>query len=152
MNLVKWDPFRELEEVTNRLNRYFGRPYPLKRMEEPAEETMKLVDWAPMVDIRETPEEFIIKAELPEVKREDVKVGIEDGVLTIRGERKLEKEEKGQKYHRIERAYGTFMRNFMLPENVDEKKLVATYKDGVLDVHLPKMAITKPQTIEVKVG
>jgi HSP20 family protein len=85
------------------------------------------------------------------VNKEDVKVGIEHGVLSIRGERKLEKREKGKKYHRIERAYGTFMRSFTLPENVDEKKLLATYKDGVLEVHLPKAPETKAKAIEVKI-
>jgi HSP20 family protein len=150
MSLVKWDPFRELEDVSARLNRYFGRNYPLKAGTEGGE-TMAFADWSPVVDIKETPEEFLIKAELPEMKKEDVKVAIEDGILSIRGERKLEKEEKGKKYHRIERAYGTFMRSFSVPENVDEKKLLATYKDGVLELHLPKTPEVKSKAIEVKV-
>jgi HSP20 family protein len=152
MKLVKWDPFRELEDLTTRFNRYFGHNYSFAKGGVPAEEAMTYADWAPMVDIKETLEEYLIKAELPEINKEDVKVAIEDGVLTIRGERKLEKEEKGKKWHRIERAYGTFLRSFTVPEYVDEKKLVATYKDGVLEIHLPKAPVTKPKAIEVKVG
>jgi HSP20 family protein len=151
MKLVKWDPFRELEDISNRLNRAIGRTFPLNGGVETAEEMRMFADWAPIVDIQETPEEFLIKAELPEVKKEDVKVAMEDGVLSIRGERKLEKEEKGKKYHRIERAYGTFMRSFVLPDNVNGEKVLATYKDGVLEVHLPKTAAAKPKATEVKV-
>jgi HSP20 family protein len=136
--------------MSSRLNNFFGRNYPLKGTTP--EGTMMHSDWTPAVDIKETPEEFVIKAELPEVNKDDVKVSIDDGVLSIRGERKFEKEDKGKTYHRIERAYGTFMRSFSIPENVDEKKLLATYKDGVLEVHLPKTPVTKPKAIEVKVS
>jgi len=109
-------------------------------------------DWSPTVDIVETPEEFQIKAELPEVKKEDVKVSVDGGVLRIEGERKQEKEEKGKKYHRIERSYGSFLRTFRLPDNVDEGKVQADFKDGVLCVRLHKAEKTKPKAIEVKVG
>lgn len=149
MKLVRWDPFRELEEMSSRLNNFFGRNYPLKG--GTPEGTMMHTDWTPPVDIKETPEEFVIKAELPEVNKDDVKVSIDDGVLSIRGERKFEKEDKGRTYHRIERAYGTFMRSFSIPENIDEKKLLANYKDGVLEVHLPKTPVTKAKAIDVKV-
>jgi HSP20 family protein len=150
MKMAKWDPFRELEVMSARLNGLFGRAYPLKA--GLPEEALTVADWAPVVDIKETPEEFVVKAELPEVNKEDVKVAIEDGVLSIRGERKLEKEEKGKRYHRIERAYGTFMRSFTLPEGIEEKKLLASYKDGVLEIHLPKAPVAKPKAIEVKVA
>ncbi|MBH0187604.1 MAG: Hsp20/alpha crystallin family protein, partial [Nitrospira sp.] len=96
--------------------------------------------------------EYLIKAELPEVKKEDVKVSVEDGVLTLSGERRQEKEEKGKKYHRVERSYGSFVRSFSLPESVDEGGVKAEYKDGVLNLHLPKTEKVKPKSIEVKVG
>jgi len=107
---------------------------------------------APLVDISEDDKEYLIKAELPEVKKEDVKLAIQNDVLTISGERKYEKEEKGKKYHRVERAYGSFMRSFTLPEDADGSKVAAEYKDGVLKVHLPKAEKAKPKSIEVKVA
>jgi HSP20 family protein len=108
-------------------------------------------DWSPRVDISETDNEFVVKAEIPEVKKEDVKVSVDNGVLTIQGERKQEKEEKGKKFHRVERYYGSFVRSFTLPDNVDETKVKATFKDGMLSLQIPKTAETKPKAIEVKV-
>jgi HSP20 family protein len=103
------------------------------------------------VDISEDNNEYVVKAELPEMKKEEVKVSVENGELTISGERKIEKEEKGKKYHRIERSYGSFMRSFTLPETVSGEKVSAEFKDGILTVHLPKDEKTKPKSIEVKV-
>jgi HSP20 family protein len=114
-------------------------------------ETMIVADWTPSVDISETEGEYQIKAEIPDVKKEDVKVTLEDGVLTIQGERKHEKEEKGKKYHRIERSYGSFVRTFSLPDVIDEDKVKAEFKDGVLNLHLPKSEKAKPKAIDVKV-
>jgi HSP20 family protein len=115
-------------------------------------ETMIVADWAPSVDISETESEYQIKAEIPDVKKEDVKVTLEDGVLTIQGERKHEKEEKGKKYHRIERSYGSFVRTFSLPDVIDDDKVKAEFKDGVLNLHLPKSEKAKPKAIDVKVA
>ena len=153
MSLIRWD-LRELEEMGDRLNRVFaglGRPA-LGRTApgEASREALTVPEWAPVVDITETDDEFLIKAELPEVKREEVKVSVENGVLTIQGERKQEKEEKGKKFHRVERYYGSFMRTFTVPDNVDEKKVRAEFKDGVLNLHLPKAESFKPRKIEVK--
>ena len=106
---------------------------------------------APRVDIAETDKEFSIKAEIPEVKKEDVKVTVDNGVLTIRGERKQEKEEKDKKFHRVERFYGSFMRSFTLPDNVDESKIEASFKDGMLNLTIPKTEATKPKAIDVKI-
>jgi HSP20 family protein len=117
-----------------------------------SKEVMTVADWTPTVDITETEGEYAIKAELPEVKKEDVKVTVEDGVLTIQGERKQEKEEKGKKYHRIERSYGRFVRSFTLPDTVDEGKVRAEYADGVLHLHLPKSEKAKPKQIDVKIA
>jgi len=146
--LMRWDPFRELEEMSDRLNRMFARPAARTN----GKETMIVADWVPTVDISETDGEYEIKAEIPDVKKEDVKVTLEDGVLTIQGERKREKEEKGKKYHRVERSYGSFVRSFGLPDLIDEEKVKAEFKDGVLNLHLPKSEKAKPKAIEVKVG
>ena len=145
--LAKWNPFGELETLQNRLTRLFRRPLlPMN-----GEETFGVTEWTPLVDVTEDEKEFLITAELPEMKKEDVKVTVEDGTLRITGERKFEKEEKGKKYHRIERAYGAFERTFLLPEGTTPEKLTAEYKEGVLKVHLPKMEEVKPKPVEVKV-
>jgi HSP20 family protein len=147
MSISKWDPFRELEDMSRRLNRVFGAS-PLQRG---GQEEMTYPDWQPLVDISETPETFVITAELPEVKKEDIKITLENGVLTIRGERRFEKEEKGKKYHRVERAYGSFLRSFAVPESVDQEKVRADAKDGVLTVTLAKSAKVLPRTVDVQV-
>lgn len=148
MTLVRWDPFRELEDMSDRLNRVFARP----AVRTGGKETLTVADWIPVVDISESEGEYVIKAELPEVKKEDVKVTVEDGVLTIQGERRQEKEEKGKRFHRVERSYGSFVRSFSLPESVDESATKAEYKDGVLTLHLPKSEKVKPKAIDVKVS
>lgn len=145
MTLVKWEPMREMEQLFDRLTRSFG-PLTLG-----ANEAVSPEDWSPRVDIAETDGEFEVKAELPDVKKEDVHVTVENGVLTLRGERHREKEEKGKRFHRIERSYGSFSRTFSLPDNVDGKMVKATFKDGMLDVRLPKTGESKLQAIEVKV-
>jgi len=150
MTLVRWDQLREFEEMNERLMRAYGRQVP-GRPAEGGKEALTVPDWAPAVDIAETPEEFLIKAELPEVKKEDVKVTVENGVLLIEGERRQEKEENTKKFHRIERAYGSFVRTFMVPDNIDEAKVSAEFKDGLLNVHLPKTEKAKHKAIEVMV-
>ena len=109
-------------------------------------------DWTPPVDIEETEKEYLIKAELPDVKKEDVKVETLDGVLTLEGERKQEKEEKGKKFYKLERSYGKFVRQFALPIEVEAAKIQAEFKEGMLNIHLPKTAVAKPKAIEVKVA
>lgn len=151
MTLVRWDPFRDLEDVSDRLSWMFRRPA-LSRTNGAGKENMIVADWVPSVDVSETEGEYQIKAEIPDVKKEDVKVTVEDGVLTIQGERRQEKEEKGKKYHRVERSYGTFIRSFTLPDLVDEEKVKAEFKDGVLNLQLPKSEKAKPKAIEVTVG
>ncbi len=151
MAIVRWDPFRELQDMSDRLNRMIANPASGGSVGQ-GKEVMTVADWTPTVDISETEAEYAIKAELPEVKREDVKVTVEDGVLTIQGERKQEKEEKGKKYQRVERSYGRFVRTFTLPDTVDEGKVRAEYADGVLHLHLPKSEKAKPKQIEVKVA
>ncbi len=148
-SLTRWDPFRELDEMQTRLSTLFGRA-PVRKEGE-REEKMTLVDWAPLVDVVEQEKEYLIKAELPEVRREDVKVTVQNDVLSIAGERLREKEEKGKKFHRIERAYGSFSRSFTLPEDADPAKINAEFKNGVLIVHLAKSEKARPKTVEVTV-
>ena len=148
MTLVRWDPFRELEDMSERLNRVFSRP----SLRNSGKENLTVADWMPTVDISETEGEYLIKAELPEVRKEDVKVTVENGVLTLQGERRQEKEEKGKRFHRVERSYGSFVRSFTLPESVDESSVKAEYKDGALNLHLPKSEKVKPKAIDVKVA
>ncbi|MBI3478991.1 MAG: Hsp20/alpha crystallin family protein [Nitrosomonadales bacterium] len=149
MNLVKWDPFRELEDVTDRLNRIFGRS---AIRTETSPKMLGMADWSPSVDISETDTEYLIKGEIPGVKKEDVKVTLEGGMLTLQGERKMEKEEKGKKFHRVECSYGSFMRSFRVPEDADESKVKAEFKDGMISVTLPKTAkAATPKAINVTV-
>src|SRR5678815_747729 len=139
--------YREMEEMSDRLNRFFGTwTRPIDK------EVLKLADWTPVVDIEETEKFYLVKAELPEIPKEYVKVTVENGVLTIEGERKQEKEEKGKKFHRIERSYGTFLRTFAVPENADAMKISAEFKDGVLRVFLPKTEKAQTKAIEVKLA
>ena len=146
---TRWNPWKEFEDLQNRLTTTLGR----EAMKRPTEgkEPLKLAEWAPLVDITEDEKEFLVKAELPEVKKEDVKVTVENGTLTIEGERKFEKEEKNKKYHRIERAYGQFTRAFTLPETADPTRINAEFKDGMLTVHLTKTEKAQPKAVDVKV-
>src|SRR5881396_1631734 len=147
--LTRWEPFREMEDLQNRLSTLFGRT-PMRRGN--GKESITLPEWTPLADITEDDREYVIKAELPELRKEDVKVTVENGVLTISGERKFEKEEKKKKYHRVERGYGTFMRSFALPDDADFSKVNAEFKNGVLVVHVPKSEHAKTNQIEVYVA
>lgn len=144
-----WSPFREMEALQERMSRIFGLA-PLRG--DGDKEQLATAEWTPLVDVTEDEKEYLIKAELPEVKKEDVKVSAERGVLNITGERKYEHEEKTTKHHRIERSYGRFERNFALPTDANIAKVSAEFKDGMLKVHLPKDESAKPKAIEVKVG
>jgi HSP20 family protein len=110
-----------------------------------------MADWQPRVDITETDTAYVIKGEIPGVNKEDIKVNIENGMITMSGERKQEKEEKNKKFHRIERSYGSFMRSFRLPDNVDESAIKAEVKDGMLSVTMPKSAQAKAKSTNVPV-
>jgi HSP20 family protein len=147
MKMMRWDPYRELEAMTSRMNQYFGQPMPRRDDDDAV-----FANWAPAVDIEETDKEYVVKADLPDVKKEFVKVGIEGGVLSLEGERKQEKEEKNTKYHRVERVYGKFVRSLAVPTDVDQQKVAAEFKDGVLTVHMPKTAFARPRTVDVKVA
>jgi len=148
--LTRWNHVRELEALRHGLSSLISRPRALAP--EGQEEPLAVAEWSPLVDISEDDKEYLIKAELPDVRKEDVKVTAEEGTLTIMGERKFEKEEKNKKYHRVERAYGSFGRSFSLPDDASPAKVSAEFKDGVLTVHLAKDEKAKPQHIEVKVA
>ena len=124
-----WNPFRELDEVQNRLGGFFGGRFP--RFGD-GNGGLQLADWSPQVDITEDDKEYLIKADLPEMKKNEIKVNVENGVLTVSGQRKTEKEEKNKRFHRVERSYGTFMRSFALPEDAAGTKVAAEFKEGVL--------------------
>ena len=148
--MTRWNQLRELEALQHGLGSLFSRS-PVHSLEG-QEEPMRVAEWAPLVDISEDDKEYQIKAELPDVKKEDVKLSVEDGTLTITGERRFEKEEKGKKYHRVECAYGSFVRSFSLPDDASPGKVSAQFKDGVLRVHLTKTAKAPAQQIEVNVS
>jgi len=148
--LARWSPLKELEEMEKRLSSFFG--HVPSRLDGDKKEAIAVTEWSPLVDITEDEKEYLVKAEIPEMKKEDIKLNVHDDILTITGERKSEKEEKGKKYHRVERAYGSFMRSFTLPENADGSKIAAEYNDGVLKIHLPKSEKPKPKAIEVKIA
>lgn len=148
--LATWNPFRELDEMHNRLGSFFGGTFP-RFGNGSGNGGLNLADWSPQVDITEDDKEYLLKTDLPEMKKEEIKVNVEDGVLSVSGERKAEKEEKNKKFHRIERSFGSFLRSFTLPEDADSAKVAADFKDGVLKVHLPKNSAAKPKAVEVKV-
>jgi HSP20 family protein len=152
-SLTRWDPFRfdpfrELEDFSERFNRMAGL---MPQRRESGREAMTVADWIPTVDVAEDDREFLIKAEIPEVEKRDVKVMVQDGVLTLQGVRKQEVEQNGKRFHRVERSYGSFVRSFTLPENADEKGMRAEFKDGMLTIHVPKSEEPKSRAMEIKV-
>lgn len=148
MSLVRWNPFTELERVQREMNRLFNDTTGALAKQESG----SLSRWTPSVDIFEGQDEIQLSAELPGMKRDDVRVDVEDRMLTISGERKLENEDRQDDYTRIERIYGQFSRSFNLPSTVDVDRITAEMEDGVLKVHMPKREESKPRQIEVKVS
>lgn len=140
MNLITWSPFRELDQL---FSRYAARD---------GGSLGENLQWRPSADITETDNEYLIKADLPEVKKEDISISVDNGVLTLSGERRMEKSTDNEKEHRREAFYGRFARSFALPEDVDQRQISAESKDGVLKVHLPKSEEKRPRTVEVKVS
>jgi HSP20 family protein len=147
MSLIRWDPFADVDSMFNRM--MSGQFWP--RLAPEGNGGRKL-QWAPSADISETDKEYLIRAELPAVNKEDVQVTLDEGVITIKGERKQQKEDKNEKFHRIESFYGSFERSFSLPDNVNAEAISCESKDGVLSVHIPKAAVSasKPKQIAVQ--
>ncbi len=150
--LKKWDPFRELADIQNRLTSLFSHGREGEARGEGAFLTQ--ADWAPAVDVSEDDDEYLITADLPNVDKDQVKVTVEDGNLIITGERSQEKEEKDKKkkFHRVERSYGKYLRTFRVPDDVAADDLKAEFKNGVLKVYLPKCEKKKPKAFEINVA
>jgi len=146
---LRWDPFGEFSTLQERMNRLFEDLIPATRK---GEEELNTGTFYPAVDISEGEKDITLKAELPGIDKKDVHVEINDGVITLRGERKIEKEDKKEHYHRVERSYGSFNRSFTLPTTVDSGKVKANYKDGILEVTLPRKEEAKPKSIPVEVN
>lgn len=147
MSIVRWEPFGEIDSLFNRLMPAMANRWPSHM----AGSDGNPVEWAPSADIGETDKEYLIRAELPAVKKEDVKVTIDDGMITIEGERRQQKQDKNEKMHRVESFYGHFIRSFSLPESVDENAIRCESKDGVLTVHIPKAQHPKQHPKQIKV-
>lgn len=141
MAIVRWTPWQELESMQKSLGRL---------LDDSGALSTEGGNWMPAVDIRETEDALVVHAELPGIDKKDIKVDVRDGVLSISGERRYEKDVKEENVHRIERAYGSFSRSFSLPRNVDTEKVDASLKDGVLEVKLPKKESAKPKAIEIR--
>ena len=145
--LTRWDPFRELEDMQNRLTNVLGRR---SQQEDGNNQSITAAQWTPLVDVVEDEKEYVIMAELPEIQKNEIKLSVENRMLVLAGERKFKKEENGKKYRRIERAYGSFVRTFTLPDDADPGNVNAQFKDGVLSVHIAKSESSRPKLIEVK--
>jgi HSP20 family protein len=147
MDLTRFDPYREMQTLQDRLSRVFGNPGRGEREEE-----MSLSAWVPPVDIAEEKDRIVITAELPGFREDEISIQTENGMLTISGERKFEREKGGRNYHRVERAYGHFLRTFSLPNNVDRERIQATFQNGLLQIELPKREDARPRQIRVSGG
>jgi HSP20 family protein len=146
MRVIKWEPFRDVDDVFDRFVAETLRRWPRQTTEGQA-----ALDWAPAADVSETEAEYLIKADLPEVRKEDVSITVQDGVLTLSGERRQEVRAENEKVHRVERAYGSFARRFALPENADEQSIRAESRDGVILIHIPKQKVVQPQPRQIEI-
>jgi len=146
MSLVRWDPFADIDTLFNRM-----MPTAFARWPRLSTAGGERLEWAPSADISETDQEYVIRAELPAVKKEDVTVTVDAGTITIKGERKQLQDDKTERYHRIESFYGAFERSFSLPDNVNADAIRCESKDGVLTVHIPKAAVQKAQPKQISV-
>ena len=148
MQLTTWRPFQEMDEFFRRVSPSANG----RALELFDSDGHNIAEWSPSADISESKKEYLVKAELPDVNKEDIHVSVSDGTLTIKGERKHQKDEEDEKIHRVESFYGQFTRSFSLPGNADESKIKAECKKGVLRVHIPKSAESpKEQSVEIKV-
>ena len=148
MNMTVWNPFKEMESMLERYTQATGRGLDASSLDA----DFGMAEWSPTVDIEENDDNYTIRADLPGVPKDDIEVHLENGVLSISGEKRVEKETgKGTKQHRTERFRGSFSRRFALPSTIDADKVNADYKDGVLTLAVPKVEAEKPRTIEIKV-
>lgn len=145
MAIIRWDPFRDIVSLRERMNKLF-EDMATARGED---KDLTMSSWAPAVDIYETENEVVLTAEIPGIEEKDIEIKVEDNTLTLKGERKFEKETKEENYHRIERAYGSFFRSFTLPTYVDQDKIEAEHENGILKIRMPKRAELKPKKVKI---
>ncbi len=146
MAIARWNPYRDMMTVRDEMNRVFNEFFGRGGQDE---ETWYAGAWSPPVDIYETDEALIMKAELPGFSKEDISIELKENTLIMRGERRRQDEVKEGNYHRMERVYGAFQRSFLLPTTVEQDKVKASYKDGILELHLPKVPAAQPKRIAV---
>jgi HSP20 family protein len=146
MRVIKWEPFRDMDDV---FDRFFSDAY--RRLPRGAADVQPSFDWAPPADVSETEGEYLIKAEIAEVPREGLSLTVQDGVLTLSGERRQEKREEGEKTHRVERQFGSFARRFALPEDADDQAISAESRDGIVTIRIPKHKVVQPQPRQIQV-
>jgi len=145
MAIIRWDPFRDLVTIREKMNRLFEDAVSGRSEDR----DLMSGTWSPSVDIYETENEIVLSAEVPGIEDKDIEIKLEDNTLTLRGERKFNKETKEENFHRIERSYGSFYRSFSLPNYVDQENIRAEHEHGVLRVFLPKRQETKPKTVKI---
>ncbi len=145
MAIIRWDPFKDMMTLRDKMNRLFEEAVTHKGEEK----DLISSSWAPAVDIYEKDNELILTAEVPGINEKDIEISLEDNTLSIKGERKFEKETKEENFHRIERSYGSFFRSFSLPANIDQEKIQAEHENGILRITMPKKAELKPKLIKV---
>ena len=146
MRVIKWEPFRDMDDV---FDRFFADAY--RRLPRRAADAQPAFDWAPAADVSETDGEYLIKAEIAEVPREGLSLTVQDGVLTLAGERRQQKHEEGVRMHRVERQFGAFARRFALPEDADDQAISAESRDGIVTIHIPKHKVAQPQARQIQV-
>jgi HSP20 family protein len=145
MAIIRWDPFRDMVTLREKMNRLFEDSLAQKGEDK----DMIASNWAPAVDIYETANELVLTAEVPGIEEKDIEIKVEDNTLTLKGERKFEKETKEENFHRIERSYGSFFRAFSLPNSIDPERIQAEHENGVLKVVMPKRQELKPKTVKI---
>ncbi|MBN1940458.1 MAG: Hsp20/alpha crystallin family protein [Candidatus Aminicenantes bacterium] len=145
MAIIRWDPFRDVVTLREKMNRLFEDSLAQKGEDK----DMISSNWAPAVDIYETANELVLTAEIPGIEEKDIEIKVEDNTLTLKGERKFEKETKEENFHRIERSYGSFFRAFSLPNSIDPEKILAEHENGVLKIVMPKRQELKPKTVKI---
>jgi len=150
MSIVKYDPFHDLRSLQDEVNRLFSMSFPRGGARQQQQDEIMRGAWTPSVDIYEGKDEIVLEAELPGMKAEDVNISIENNVLTLHGERKFEKKDDGDNFHRVERSYGSFTRSFTLPPTVSSENANAEFENGVLRLTLAKREEAKPRRIEIK--
>jgi HSP20 family protein len=151
MDLVRWEPFNGLDRIQFRINEFFDEAFGRSRA-YPASPASASNAWYPPVDILESREAYLIRAELPGMKKEDINLELRNGAVTLSGERKFDEPAEGVEYHRAERVAGKFLRSFYLPQSIKQEDMKATYRDGILEIHVPKADEAKPKQIAINVN